>query len=238
MAARARPRRASAWRPPRPTLRARIRATVPGVVLVRNVEPGDTVNPGDVLLEIARDAPGEVLLALDEKNLDRLEPGQPATCIADAFPMRPFAATVHHIAPGVDPSRGTVDVRLRIDPDADFVRQDMTVTATLVTGRRDDALAVPNDALLDADAGSDRASVLRVDRGRVQRVPVRLGLRGLAMSEVLEGLAAGDAVVAAGALDADALPSDGDRARLRIQPAPQAGPEAEASHGELPMPLD
>src|SRR5690606_37571384 len=50
--------------------RAQIRATVPGTVLVRNVEPGDTVTPGQVLLEIARDAPGEVLLSVDEKNLE------------------------------------------------------------------------------------------------------------------------------------------------------------------------
>ena len=84
--------------------------------------------PGDALLEIAADAPGEILLPLDEKNLSRLAIGQSATCIADAFPGRPFAATVHHIAPGIDASRGTVDVRLRIDPGADYLRQDMTVT--------------------------------------------------------------------------------------------------------------
>lgn len=219
--------------------RAQIRATVPGTVLVRNVEPGDTVTPGQVLLEIARDAPGEVLLSVDEKNLERLEVGQPATCIADAFPMRPFTATVFHLAPAVDPARGTVDVRLRIDPQADFVRQDMTVTATVETGRRDDGLAVPNDALLDADPGSDRAAVLRIRGGRVERVPVRLGLRGLAMSEVLDGLEPGDQVVAAAALGAGALPGEGDRARVRVQPLPEAGHhDRAATHGELPMSLD
>ena len=219
--------------------RAQIRATVPGTVLVRNVEPGDTVTPGQVLLEIARDAPGEVLLSVDEKNLERLEVGQPATCIADAFPMRPFTATVFHLAPAVDPARGTVDVRLRIDPQADFVRQDMTVTATVETGRRDDGLAVPNDALLDADPGSDRAAVLRIRGERVERVPVRLGLRGLAMSEVLDGLEPGDQVVAAAALGAGALPGEGDRARVRVQPLPEAGHhDRAATHGELPMSLD
>src|SRR5690606_19358814 len=115
--------------------------------------------------------------------------------IADAFPERPFAATVHHVAPGIDPARGTVDVRLRIDPGVDFVRQDMTVTATILTGSRDHTLAVPNDALLGLGIGSDQASVLRVRDGRVQRTPVRLGLRGLAMSEVLEGLEPGDRVL-------------------------------------------
>ncbi|MBJ6982284.1 efflux RND transporter periplasmic adaptor subunit [Luteimonas sp. MC1572] len=215
--------------------RAVIRATVPGIVLTRGVEPGDTVNPGDVLLEIARDAPGEILLPLDEKNLARLALGQPATCIADAFPDRPFAATVYHVAPGIDPSRGTVDVRLRIDPAADFVRQDMTVTATILTGRREDALAVPNDALLDAGSGSDGATVLLVRDGRVQRTPVRIGLRGLAMSEVREGLRAGDRVLAAGALDLADLPDDGSRARVAGQPPPDSG---HATRGELPVKFD
>ena len=215
--------------------RAVIRATVPGVVLTRLVEPGDTVVPGDVLLEIAADAPGEILLPLDEKNLSRLAIGQSATCIADAFPDRPFAATVHHIAPGIDPARGTVDVRLRIDPAAGFVRQDMTVTATILTGSRDAALAVPNDALIGASAGSDRAQVLVLRGGRLQREDVRLGLRGLAMSEVLEGLEAGERVVAAGALDPAAMPEDGSRARIRGEPLPDPG---SATRGELPVSLD
>ncbi|GGK14000.1 efflux RND transporter periplasmic adaptor subunit [Luteimonas terricola] len=215
--------------------RAVIRSTVAGTVLVRNVEPGDTVNPGDVLLEVARDAPGEVLLPLDEKNLARLALGQSATCIADAFPDRPFSATVYHVAPGIDPARGTVDVRLRIDPGADFVRQDMTVTATILTGSRDSALAVPNDALLEASDGSDRATVLRVRDGRVERTPVRLGLRGLAVSEVLDGVEEGDRVVAAGALEPSGLPGDGSRVRVEGQPLPDAG---HATRGELPVRFD
>lgn len=215
--------------------RAWIRATVAGTVLTRAVEPGDTVRPGDVLLEIAADAPGEVLLPLDEKNLAVLALGQSAVCIADAFPNRPFPATVHHVAPGIDPARGTVDVRLRLDPQADFVRQGMTVTVSIDTGSRDHALAVPNDALLNAGAGADGAEVLRVRAGRVQRTPVRLGLRGLAMSEVVEGLDAGDRVLAAGALDPAQLPKDGSRIRIEGQPPPEAG---NATRGELPVKLD
>src|SRR5690606_36883159 len=196
--------------------RAVIRSTVAGTVLVRQVEPGDTVTPGQVLLEIAADAPGEILLPLDEKNLSLLEVGQAATCVADAFPGRPFPATVYHVAPGIDPARGTVDVRLRIDPSADLLRQDMTVNANILTRHRDKALAVPNDALLGNHPGATRAEMLRVRGGRVQRVPVTLGLRGLAMTEVSEGLTEGDQVLAAGTLDDAALPADGDRIRLRV----------------------
>src|SRR5690606_29084140 len=128
-------------------------------------------------------------------------------------------------------------VRLRIDPKADFVRQDMTATATIHTGSRDNTLAVPNDALLDAADGSDVATVLRVRDGRVQRTQVRLGLRGLAASEVLEGLQPGDQVVAAGAVDPGELPEDGDRVRIEGQPQPDAGDDAD-THGESPLPLN
>ena len=215
--------------------RAEIRATVAGTVLTRGVEPGDTVRPGDVLLEIAADAPGEIRLPVDEKNIARLRVGQRATCIADAFPGRTLAASVHHIAPGVDPARGTVDVRLRIDPKADFLRQDMTVTATLLTGERARALAVPNDALIDARDGSDTATVLVVRDGRVRRTAVTLGLRGVAMSEVASGLRVGDQVLAASALAQDALPTDGDRVRIEAQALP-AGDSA--TRGELPVKFD
>lgn len=219
--------------------RAVVRATVAGTVLTRQVEPGDVVRAGDVLMEIARDAPGEVLVPMDEKHLSLVRPGQQATCIADAYPDRPFAATVFHVAPGVDPARGTVDVRLRIDPKATFVRQDMTATATIHTARRDKALVVPNDALLGASDASDRASVLRVRDGRVQRVAVRLGLRGLAASEVLDGLRAGDRVVAAAALDPAALPADGDRVRIEAQPMPAPGSQNGAgTDREIPVKFD
>ncbi|HQW77460.1 MAG: efflux RND transporter periplasmic adaptor subunit [Xanthomonadales bacterium] len=214
---------------------AKIRATVAGTVLSRSVEPGDTVRPGDVLLVIAADAPGEILVPVDEKNLSRLAVGQPATCIADAYPGRPFAATVFHIAPGVDPSRGTVDVRLRLDPAADFVRQDMTVTATIRTAQRDRALIVPADALLDARDGSDQATVLAVRDGRVRRTPVTLGLRGLLMVEVTAGLSAGEHILAAAAIDAEAVPNEGDRVRIDSQALPTAD---SATRRELPVRFD
>ena len=150
--------------------RAVIRAPVAGTVLTRKVEPGDGVRPGQVLLEIAADAPGELLLPVDEKLVGRLRVGQPAIGIAEAYPDRPFSAQVYRIAPVVDPARGSVDVRLRLGADADFLRQDMTATATIRTGERTQALVVPNDALLDRSDGSQRASALVVRDGRVRRV--------------------------------------------------------------------
>ncbi len=211
--------------------KATVRAEVAGTVITRNAEPGDLVQPGRVLFEIAREGETEILVPLDERNLGVLALGQPARCVADAFPGQPFEATVGFIAPGVDAQRGSVDVRLAVSPAPAFLRQDMTVSVNIETGRRERARVLPNDALGAIDG--DRAEVWRVADGRAERRAVRLGLRGLAMSEVVEGLAAGDVVLA----DAGAAVAGGDRVRPRLQAAPAAGQDP-ATRKELPAKLD
>jgi HlyD family secretion protein len=170
-----------------------IRAQFPGVVLTRNVEPGDVVQPGRALLEIARTGKTEVLVPVDERNLGVLALGQPALCIPDAYVDRQFKALVDHIAPSVDPQRGTVDVRLAIPTPPDYLREDMTVTATITTGMRTAALAIPNDAIRSGPSNSARVLVVRL--GRAVEREIELGLRGLTMTEVTQGLASGDWVV-------------------------------------------
>ena len=208
-----------------------IRAQVAGKVLTRNVEPGDLVQPGRVLFEIARQGATELLVPVDEKNLEVLALGQAAQCVADAFPARPFTATLDFIAPSVDPQRGTVDLRLAVQPVPAFLRQDMTVSVNVETGRRASALVVPNDALSAIDGGS--AWVWAVREGRAHRTAVRLGLRGLAATEILSGLRAGDRVLA----DTDSGLADGDRVRVTAPPAANDA-QSTASRKELPARLE
>ncbi|MDA0425540.1 efflux RND transporter periplasmic adaptor subunit [Stutzerimonas frequens] len=191
--------------------KTRIHAQVTGIVQTRDVEPGDLVQPGRTLLSIARSGSSEILLPLDEKNLAPVRLGQAASIIADAYPERVLPARVSFIAPAVDTARGTIDVHLDLLQPADFLRQGMTVSVNIETGRRDQALVLPNDALR-ARSGP-RAQVLRVRDGVVERVDVRLGLLGNALSEVVEGLTTGDLVL----LD-DA--EEGKRVRVTERPIP------------------
>ena len=198
--------------------KTRILAQVEGTVQTRKVEPGDLVRPGDALLSIARHGSREILLPLDEKNIAPLALGQPAQVVADAYPERPLGAHVSYLAPAVERASGTLDVHLDLDAEqpADFLRQGMTVSVSIQTGQRARTLVLGNDALRERHG--EHAEVLRVRAGRVERVNVRLGLRGTTLSEVVEGLSAGDRVLAA-----DAAP--GSRVRLREQPLPTGGAE-------------
>ncbi len=208
-----------------------IRAEVAGTVLTRNAEPGDLAQPGRILFEIAREGATEILVPLDEKNLEVLALGQQAICVADAYPSRPFPAQVSFIAPSVDPQRGSVDIRLTVSPVPKFLRQDMTVSVNVSTGRRESAVVVPNDALGAVDG--DRAELWLVADGRATRRKVTLGLRGLAMTEIAQGLAAGDRILA----DAAAPVAEGDRVRITQQALPAEAKDP-ATRKELPAKFD
>lgn len=190
--------------------RTQIRAQVDGVVQVRDVEPGDLVQPGSTLLQIARTDSREIIVPLDEKDLGPVAVGQPAVIIADAFPLEALAGEVSFIAPAIDTNRGTIDIHLDLQRPADFLRQGMTVSVDIRTGRRDQALVVPNDALFSRQG--QEAEVLRWTADRqVERVPVQLGLRGTGLTEITEGLSAGDVVLADQA-------AEGKRIWVRIEP--------------------
>ncbi len=174
---------------------ATIAAPVAGTLIGRNVERGDVVQPGKVLMTLSPAGDTQLVVQIDEKNLALLEAGQRAIASADAYPVQRFDATLSYINPGVNAQTGAVEVKLDVADPPPELRQDMTVSVDIEVARRENALLVPAEAVRDPESRSPW--VLLVADGRAQRRPVRIGLRSRGFAEVLEGLAAGDLVVPA-----------------------------------------
>ena len=181
-------------------------------VLVREVEPGQIVQPGKALLSLALAGPTQLVAQVDERFLEQLQLGQPAWVVADAFAGQRFAARVLSIAPAVDAQRGAIEVKFSIEQAPAFLREDMTLSVEVETARRERTLVLPQ-AALRGPAGGDQASVLVLQDGRAQVRNVRLGLRTLDAVEVLGGLKEGDTV-----LRGNATLQDGQRVRARTVP--------------------
>ena len=188
-----------------------LRAPSAGTVLTRVVEAGDTVQPGAGLMTIAPAGDTELTVQIDEKNLGLLRLGQPALASADAYPGERFAAELAFIAPSVDALRGSVEVRLRVPEPPPYLRHEMTVSIDIEAARREQTLIIPAAAVREAGGAQPWAMVVR--DGRTERQPLRLGIRGEGKVEVLEGLSAGEALVAA-AVDVAA----GQAVRTRAAP--------------------
>lgn len=178
-------------------------------VLVRDVEPGQIVQPGKALLSLALAGPTQLVAQVDERFLDQLLPGQKASVVADAFAGQRFAARALTIAPSVDAQRGAIEVKFALEQQAPaFLREDMTLSVEVETAWRGRTLVLPQAALRGPVEG-DQATVLVLQEGRAQARAVRVGLRTLDAVEVLDGLAEGDTVLRGGTVQA------GDRVRAR-----------------------
>ena len=191
-----------------------IQAPVAGTLIARDVERGDVVQPGKVLLVLSPSGETQLLLQIDERNLGRLKLGQKALASADAYPGQRFGAELVYINPGVDAQRGTVEVRLTVPQPPDYLRQDMTVSVDIEVGRIPGALVLPAQAVRDATGPAPW--VLRVSGGRAERRAVKIGFRGEGSVEIRDGLQAGDRVVPAG------NPRITEGQRLRSVPAQRA----------------
>ena len=184
-----------------------IKAPVDGVLIARNVEVGDVVQPGKDLMVLAPAGETQVDVMIDERQLSRLALGQKALGSADAFPNQRFAAELVYINPAVDPLRGSVEVKLKVPEPPAYLVQDMTASVDIEVARRADTVYVPTETVREANGA--QPWVLAIRGFRAVRQPVKLGLRGDGRIEILDGVEAGDRLIPA----TNALVKAGQRVR-------------------------
>ena len=169
-----------------------IEAPVAGTLITRDVEVGDVVQPGKVLMTLSPVGATQLVVQIDEKHLARLRVGQTALASADAYPGQTFDATVAYLNPSVDPERGSIEVKLTVPSPPDYLRQDMTVSVDIEVARQAHALTVPLEAVRDV---TGTPWVMKVNKGRAVRQDVTLGALGSSKVEITLGLTDADVVV-------------------------------------------
>lgn len=169
----------------------RILAPADALVLERLAEPGQIVQPGTRLMTLSIAGPVQLIAQVDEKYLAQLTVGQTASVSADAYPGQRFAARVLSVSPTVDTQRGSVEVKFSVAEPPAYLRNDMTLSIEVETGRRKSVLAVPSVLVLTGDP----PAVLLANDGKVERRAIKPGLRTLTAVEVLEGIKEGDVLL-------------------------------------------
>jgi len=133
--------------------KAVIRSPINGVVLKRQVEPGQTVAASlqtPVLFTLAENlAQMEVQVDVDEADVAQVKVGQEASFTVDGYPGRSFAAVVKQVRYGPETVQGVVTYKtlLTVDNTDLALRPGMTATANITAKRTANVLLVPNLAL-------------------------------------------------------------------------------------------
>lgn len=133
--------------------KAVIHSPIDGIVLVRNVEPGQTVAAtlqAPVLFTLAEDlAKMELHVDVDEADVGLVEVGQTAVFTVDAYPERSFPARITQVRYGSQTVDGVVtyETVLNVDNSDLSLRPGMTATADITVKQVEDTLLVPNATL-------------------------------------------------------------------------------------------
>jgi membrane fusion protein (multidrug efflux system) len=176
-----------------------VRAPIAGVVSMRMVKEGQTVNLSTPAFTITDAARLRVVLPRPQRELPVLRPGLPLVATAEALPGREFRGEVVRVSPVVEAGTGNVRVTAHFERGEDGLRAGMLVRVKVTTDRKEEAVLVPKKAVFYEGA---QATVFVVREGRAVRVPIEPGHADRDRLEILNvregGLRLDDRVIVAG----------------------------------------
>jgi membrane fusion protein, multidrug efflux system len=175
--------------------KSEIRAPFSGVAGLRHVSEGAYVAAGTDIARLEKIDQLKLDFRVPELFLGQLRAGQTLSAQVDAYAAEAFPGKIYAIEPAVDEQTRTVLVRARIANNDLKLRPGMFARVQLQLGVRENAVWVPEEAIVPR--GQD-AFVFRVVEGRAEQVRVQIGARKPGEVEIQKGIAAGDLVITEG----------------------------------------
>ncbi|HVE01473.1 MAG TPA: efflux RND transporter periplasmic adaptor subunit [Sphingomicrobium sp.] len=184
---------------PRAGLAGVIRAPVSGVVVEKQVTPGQLLQAGSsAAFTVANLSQVWVLAQVAPGDLSQVGVHD-AAVIDPGNGTGPFRGTVENIGATVDPNTRAVVARIVAPNPGDLLKKQMYVGVSIESGRVNTGLLVPVSAVLRDDENLPFVYVAMRD-GTFARRHVTVGYRDSQNYDVTSGLASGDRVVSNGAL--------------------------------------
>jgi membrane fusion protein (multidrug efflux system) len=173
----------------------RIVAPFDGRVGLRQVSIGALLQPGTVVTTLDDVRTIKLDFSIPEQFLGVLRQGLTVAATTPAYPGRAFEGQVTAIDSRIDPATRAVRLNATFENSDGALKPGMFLNVGLSVATRENALVVPEDALVAEGA---RQFVFVVADGRSVRREVKLGLRQQGEVEILEGVAAADQIIVRG----------------------------------------
>ncbi len=161
----------------------------------RRISLGNYVAPGDPLVSIVNQKILKIDYSVPEYYLRRLAVGQTVELTTSAFPNQVFTGTVDFIAPMVSEATRSITIRALVSNEEEVLSPGLSVQVTHALGRVDQALLLPEEALVATLEGQ---IVYRVVNDRAVSTRVMVGSRVDGVAQITDGLERGDRVVIGG----------------------------------------
>jgi Cu(I)/Ag(I) efflux system membrane fusion protein len=172
-----------------------ITSPISGVIQTLDARAGVTLAQGQTLAQVTGLGTVWLNAAVPEAQAGRVRIGQSASATLAAYPGETFNGRILAVLPTAQADSRTLTVRIELANRGGRLRPGMFAQVTL-GGTASTALLVPSEAVIRT--GTRTLVMLASGNGRYQPAEVRAGREGGGQTEILEGLAAGEKVVASG----------------------------------------
>jgi len=187
-----------------------IRSPINGVIADRPLYPGEMAAAGTPLLTVMDVSQVIARAHIPQPDAALLKLGDKATISAPGEDQ-PFEGKITVISPALDPNSTTVEVWVQAKNPGQRLKPGTSVQLSMLAQTIPDALVVPASSLLTAEDGT--TTVMRIGSdNRAHQKPVKVGVRQGDDVQIVEGVQAGDRVVASGAYG---LP---DNTKIKVEP--------------------
>jgi macrolide-specific efflux system membrane fusion protein len=164
------------------------------VVIVRSVEPGQTVSSSEAVLVLSDRLIVEVFA--DETDIGQIKEGNRVAMKLDAYPLEAFNGVVNHISHESTEQENVTMYKVEVVPDEipAFLRSGMSVGVDITVADRTNVLQLPLIAVKEEN-GESFVAVKKDVKTRPEMIKVKLGLADGENVEVISGVDPQDKIV-------------------------------------------
>jgi len=177
----------------------RLLAPISGQVVERLVAPGQVLQAGATQAFTISDMSTVWVLAnVYQADLADVKIGDSVEVSTDSYPDT-FRGKISFISPALDPTTRTLQARIVVENKGEKLKKDMYCTVTVTAGEIQNAIAVPDAAVLRDDENEPFVYVLSASN-QFGRRHISIGLSTNGTTQVTKGLSPGEKVVGDGSL--------------------------------------
>ena len=182
-----------------PSFEASVKAPIDGQVVEQNVAVGQLLQPGATqCFVISNMSTVWILVNVYQKDLPYVRVGDPVTITTDSY-GDVFQGKISYVAAALDPNTRTLQARIETGNPGHKLKKDMYVVASVDAGTVQNAIAVPDSAVL-RDSENQPFVYVEAKDNQFGRRPISIGESSKGVTQVTAGLNPGDRIIGNGSL--------------------------------------
>ena len=153
---------------------AEIYAPASGRILKKFAQEGEMIGPGNPVYYLAATNSSQVIrTSLTDVDVVKINYGDNARILFDAWPRDTFTASVSEIAAGTNPMTGTFEVELSLNKHSKNLKNGFIGKVELIPSQEDNRVLIPISAVVEADAKTATIFIPGNEPNQVQQIQLK-----------------------------------------------------------------